>query len=92
MPYFFAAGHMNYARYITWYLRNVENLPRTAKNGGGVVTPSVSNAPVAPQGLLDVLSCSCSAEQKACSEKRCSCHSAGLSCTEYCYCEGGDAC
>ena len=24
MPYFFAAGHMNYARYMTWYLRNVE--------------------------------------------------------------------
>ena len=55
---------------------------------GGVVTPSVSNAPVAPQGFLDVVSCSCSAERKACSEKRCSCHSAGLSCTEYCYCEG----
>ena len=32
MPYFFAAGDMNYARYITWYLRNVENLPTTAKN------------------------------------------------------------
>ena len=55
---------------------------------GGVVTPSVSNAPVAPQGLLDVVSCSCSAERKACSEKRWSCHSAGPSCTEYCYCEG----
>ena len=49
---------------------------------GGVFTPSVSYAPVAPQGLLDVVSCSCSAERKACSEKRCSCHSAGLSCTE----------
>ena len=32
MPYFFAAGHMNYARCITWYLRNVDNLPTTAKN------------------------------------------------------------
>ena len=30
--YFFAAGHMNYARYMTWYLRNVENLPTAAKN------------------------------------------------------------
>ena len=59
---------------------------------GGVVTPSVSNALVAPHWLLDVVSCSCSAERKACSEKRCSCHSAGLSGTEYCYCEGGDAC
>ena len=54
---------------------------------GGVVTPFVSNAPVA-YGLLDVVSCSCSAERKACSENRCSSHSAGLSCTEYCYCEG----
>ena len=50
---------------------------------GGVVTPYVSNSPVAPHGLLDVVSCSCSAERKACSEKRCNCHSAGLSCTEY---------
>ena len=57
-------------------------------NEGGVVTPSVSNAPVAPHGLLDVVSCSSSAERKACSDKRCNCHSAGLSCTEYCYCEG----
>ena len=36
---------------------------------GGVVTPYVSNAPVAPHGLLDVVSCSCSAERNACSEK-----------------------
>ena len=54
---------------------------------GGVVTPYVSNAPVA-HGLLDVVSCSCSAERQACSEKRCSSQSAGLSCTEYCYYEG----
>ena len=47
---------------------------------GGVVTPWVSNAPVALHGL-DVVSGSCSAERKACCEKRCSCHSAGLSCT-----------
>ena len=46
---------------------------------GGVVTTSVSNAPVASHGLLDVVSCSCSAERKACSEKRCICHCAGLS-------------
>ena len=40
--------------------------------------------------LLGVVSCSCSAERKVCSEKRCSCHNAGLSCSmEYCYCEGG---
>ena len=50
---------------------------------GGVVTQYVSNAPVAPHGLLDVVSCSCSAERKAYSEKRFNCHSAKLSCTEY---------
>ena len=48
---------------------------------GGVVTPSVSNAPVALHGLLDVVRCSYSAKRNACSEKRCSYHSAGLSCT-----------
>jgi hypothetical protein len=58
----------------------------------GAVTPSLSNAPIAPQQLLDVVSCSCRAEGKACSEKKCSCHSGRLTCTEYCYCEGGDAC
>jgi hypothetical protein len=32
MPYYFAAGHMHYARYMTWYLRLAENLPKTAKD------------------------------------------------------------
>ena len=33
MPsYFFAAGHMNYACYMTWYLRNVEHLPTAANS------------------------------------------------------------
>ena len=30
--YLFAAGHMNYARYMTWYMRNIENMPTVAKN------------------------------------------------------------
>lgn len=28
MPYFFASGHVNYARYGLYYLRSMENLPR----------------------------------------------------------------
>ena len=32
VPYFFAAGRMKYARYMTWYLRNVDNLPTAVKN------------------------------------------------------------
>ena len=31
LPYFFAAGHQHYARYITWYLRQVQNIPREAR-------------------------------------------------------------
>ena len=38
---------------------------------GAIITPTVSTAPVAPQALLDVVSCSCTAEGKACSGTRC---------------------
>ena len=61
-------------------------------NQGGGATPSVSPAPVAPQELLNVVSCKCSVEGKACSDKRCSCHSGGLQCTEYCFCKGEEVC
>ena len=56
------------------------------------ITPTVSSAPVAPQVLLDVVSCNCTAKRKACSTGRCSCNNADLSCTDYCKCEGGVAC
>ena len=59
---------------------------------GSTITPAISTAPVAPQVLLDVVSCSCTTEGKACSGARCSCNSAGLSCTDYCKCEGGVTC
>ena len=31
LPYFFAAGHHNYASYLSWYVRQMEHLPRRAK-------------------------------------------------------------
>ena len=31
LPYFFAAGHHNYARYLSWYVRQMEHLPQCAK-------------------------------------------------------------
>ena len=46
------------------------------------ITPAVSTVPVAPQALLDVVTCSCTAECKTCSGIRCSCNRAGLSCTD----------
>ena len=32
LPYFFAAGHHNYARYLSWYVRHMENFPQHAKD------------------------------------------------------------
>ena len=75
------------------HLKKLEMLPNFGWNiESSAITPAVTTAPVAPQALLDVVSCSCTAEYKACSSTRCSCNSAGLSCTDYCKCEGGDIC
>ncbi|KAK2188846.1 hypothetical protein NP493_122g06015 [Ridgeia piscesae] len=60
--------------------RNIANFGWNIE--GSAITPAVSTAPVAPQALLDAVSCSCTAECKACSGTRCSCNSAGLSCTD----------
>ena len=46
---------------------------------GGDVMPHTSDLPVAPEQLLDIISCSCRAEGKACHQSSCSCKSAGLS-------------
>jgi len=32
LPYFFAAGHHHYARWITWHLREMQHLPSVAKD------------------------------------------------------------
>lgn len=32
LPYFFAAGHVNYARYGLYYLRSMENMPAKVEN------------------------------------------------------------
>ena len=79
---------------LLWKAADQTNPPKEARNignfgwnvNGSIITPSVSTAPVAPQALLDVISCSCSAPGKACSGTHYSCNSAGLSCTDYCSC------
>ncbi|KAG0722875.1 hypothetical protein GWK47_043722 [Chionoecetes opilio] len=70
--------------------RNIANFGWNIE--GSTITPAVSTAPVAPQALLDVVSCSCTAKGKASSGTRCSCSRAALSYTDYCKCEGGDIC
>ena len=44
LPYFFAAGHHNYARNLSWYMRQMEHLPHRAKEdllaGAHVCRPS----------------------------------------------------
>ena len=85
---------------LLWKAAGKRDPPEEARNianfgwniEGSAITPAVSTAPVAPQALLDVVSCSCTAEYNACSSTRCSCNSAGLSCTDYCKFEGGDIC
>ena len=62
--------------------RNIANFGW--KIEGSAITLAVSTAPVALQTSRDVVSCSCTAECKACSGTRCSCNGAGLSCTDYC--------
>ena len=85
---------------LLWKAADQRDPPEEARNivnfgwniEGSAITPAVSTAPVAPQVLLDVVSCSCTAEYKACSGTRCNCNSAGLSRTDYCKCEGGNIC
>ena len=53
LPYFFAAGHHNYARYLSWYVQQMEHLPYRANgdllvgahvcrhsHGGGTAVPA----------------------------------------------------
>ena len=50
LPYFFASGHHNYARYVTWHLREMANLPHSAKkyllDGAHVCRHADGRAPV----------------------------------------------
>jgi len=57
-----------------------------------VPTPRIARGPAAHPALMDVINCQCKAVGKACSSHTCSCHSAGLSCTPYCYCVGEAMC
>jgi len=59
---------------------------------GCVPTPRIAREPAAPPALMDVITCQCKAVGKARSNHACSCHSAGLSCTPYCYYVGKAMC
>ena len=56
------------------------------------VMPVIAQQPIAPPKLLDVISCGCRSEGKACAQKSCKCHNDNMSCTEYCVCGSGDNC
>ena len=62
-----------------WYLKD------------GVPQPYVAQIPVAPPGLLDVVSCTCKSNQP-CKTNRCSCRKQCLPCTDYCNCTGDSSC
>ena len=58
---------------LLWKAADLRDPPEEARNianfgwsiDGSAITPAVSTAPVAPQVLLDAVSCSCNAECKA---------------------------
>ena len=58
----------------------------------GIPMPVKSDLPPAPKNLLDVICCSCKAERKVCSSRRCSCCRNQISCTVYCKCESNKQC
>ena len=55
-------------------------------------SPAIATIPPAPPSLIDILSCGCKAEGKACSYTTCSCHKSKISCSVYCMCGGVDGC
>ncbi|KAK2159104.1 hypothetical protein NP493_1749g00061 [Ridgeia piscesae] len=75
---------------LLWKAADIRDPPEEARNianfdwniEGSAITTAVSTAPVAPQALLDAVSCSCTAGCNACSGTRCSYNSSGLSCTD----------
>ncbi|KAK2166833.1 hypothetical protein NP493_1302g00046 [Ridgeia piscesae] len=78
---------------LLWKAADKRDPPEEARNianfgliiEGSAITTAVSTAPVAPQALLDAVSCSCTAECKAC------CNSAGLHARTV-QMRGGDIC
>ena len=52
----------------------------------GLPSPSLDIGPIAPDGLIDIISCGCKAAGKACSTGGCSCKGHTMSCT------AGDLC
>ena len=57
----------------------------------GLICPSIYSGPPGPPLLMNVISCRCRAEGKACKGTNCSYHRVKLSCTMYCLCTAGDA-
>ena len=55
--------------------------------------PAVYPAPIVPPKPIDVVSCQCGTHTlKTCTTGRYSCRRAGLPCTSYCACDGGERC
>ena len=85
LPYFFIAGHHNYARYLSWHCLEMSI-------DDGITCPSIDSGPPGPPLLMNVISYCCRAKDKACKEGNCSCYHEKLSCTIYCICTAGDEC
>ena len=69
-----------------------QDITKFGWNTKGSIMPMIAQQLIAPQMLLDVISCGCRSEGKACAQRNCKCHNDNLSCTEYCACESGSNC
>ena len=58
----------------------------------GIPMPTFAADSPAPPELLNVLSCTCKIEGRACSSANCTCHKNQLPCTVYCNCDGLEGC
>ena len=70
LPYYFAANHVNYARYDLYYLRSMETLPPHEECSWKIDKDNKSLSPIglpddtkpAPDYILEIIRCDCKAE------------------------------
>lgn len=63
------------------------------QTGSPALTPTTfpENVAAAPPELLQLIKCSCDSDMP-CRTKRCGCYNAGMACTMFCNCDGGQGC
>ena len=63
------------------------------EEGSQLLCPTTvqNDVPLAPEGLLKLIKCSCSRD-RPCKTQKCGCCSSGMACSLFCSCQGGQQC